>query len=134
MIINFIMNTPSKKRRVQPESPPSSPLSFTSSPEKEGNLSVEGFVHKVSNVKTSTNVKSGPGSPPRKTMHFNFTLQTSRTEYHEAVHFAIDNRTSLLLLATSQTPVKLTNVAKTASKYIVYVHNAPTIFFHGGGG
>jgi len=73
----------------------------------EAEESVVGFIHGLSPVKISK----------RNTRYFDGTFQTGREEYHRVVVFGAEKHTVFEQAAVAKTPVKLSKVKKSISKY-----------------
>jgi len=72
----------------------------------ESDNCIYAYIHAVTRVQLSrTNSKN-----------FNATLQTSHSEYHQAVIFASEKHQTWTTLALNRTAVKLSNITKKPSK------------------
>ncbi|XP_070565122.1 uncharacterized protein [Ptychodera flava] len=115
------MQTPTKKMRVMDTAGTSS----ASSPSPYYNI--PGYAHNVSPLKHS---------PKLRGQYFNFTFQTAKKDFHEAVCFSAEKRKSLATVADKKTPVMLRSVTKTVpfntttstdDQYDVRVNQSTTI-------
>lgn len=69
----------------------------------------EGYLHCVSPMKTSR----------KNYKYFNYVVQTSRDTFRNGVSFSPEKHSSFQQAAASKTPIKLTNVKRVLSKFIV---------------
>lgn len=72
---------------------------------------VAGFVHGVGLVQLGKKTQAP---------YFNFTMQTSREEFHRGVSYSPEKRVAFEEVASQKSPVKLRHVRKNLSKLMFY--------------